>query len=369
MGLESILPLVYYLFASLITIVGLKQRRAIRILLLGPIWLLSLLSLISSHRLSWLIGADSTLASLLVFYMLYSTELLAFDRLAVNPEAGSQDWSFVDCYRVWNNPRKLPLRLSTSKKAPERALTSHVRFSVFRSIKAVALWTFERFCFQSLFVRALGRVVIADFSPDMELLVFPLSFHQFQVRVIMSIQWIWRAYFFLEFYHSLLAIVFVGILRFDDPGEWPDLFGSVGEAYSVRGFWARFWHQLTIPTYVFYSRAVCHRLMGIRLGSFLEKVTVPLIVFTISGLSHSLVGWALGDVALSRDILFFELSFLATTVETAIWKTPLTSTFISRLPGTLKLVVGMTWVVVFFTCVSPLWIYPKVYHTLLNPAE
>lgn len=366
MDLKSLSPLFYYMIASVLNITGLKRRRQTRLLLLGPIWLSSLLALASSHRLSWMIGADSTFASLVVFYLLYSTKTLVFDQHAVSPELSTHDWSFVDCYRTWNNPRKLPLQLSPPEKEAPGVSKSRALFSFHQSIKAAALWAFEHFVFQKVFTYSLGQVVVADFSPEMEV-AFQLSSHQIQVRAIMSVQWIWRAYFFLEFYHSILAIVFVAILRFDYPEDWPPLFGSPMEAYSVRGFWGRFWHRLTIPTYVYYSRLVSRQLMGVQPGSSLEKAITALLIFTISGFSHALVGWSLGEAALFRDVLFFEMCFLAAAGETAISKIKVLSISRGIFSPLSRTVVGMAWVFVFFFSISPLWIYPKVYHVLLNP--
>ncbi|KAL5003740.1 membrane bound O-acyl transferase family-domain-containing protein [Aspergillus recurvatus] len=388
MDLKSLAPLFYYAIASLLTITGLKRRRQTRLLLLGPIWLFSLMSLASSHRLRLsvagkMVGADSTFASLVVFYLLYSAKTLVFDIHAVSPERSPHGhyWSLVDCYRTWNNPRQLPLRRSRlegdtpAHGDPAPKSWRLLSFSLTRATKAAALWAFEHFVFRKVFIHALGQVIVADFSPAMEALsqLQPqqLSPHHLQVRAVMSVQWIWRAYFFLEFYHSLLAIVFVVILRFDDPGEWPPLFGTPLEAYSVRGFWGRFWHRLTVPTYVFYARLVSRRLMRVRPGSALEKIVTALLVFTISGLSHSLVGWALGDTALFRDVLFFEMCFLAAAGETAVSKMKMKAKALRMSGGfvapPLQRVAGMVWVFVFFFCVSPSWIYPKIYHALLNP--
>ncbi|RDW86621.1 wax synthase family protein [Aspergillus mulundensis] len=378
MDLKPLLPVFYYAIASALTITGLKQRRHIRLLLLGPVWVLTLLSLTSAHSLSWMIGADSTFASLLVFYLLYSAKILAFDQHAINPEVrGGHTWSpsFLDCYRTWNNPRHLPIRLSHSPlkrdaTSSDSGPNTLARVAFSKAAKAAALWSFEHFIFQKFFIRTLGQVVIADFSPESEWPHMPLSPHQLQVRAIMSVQWIWRAYFFLEFYHSLLAIVFVAILRFDDAEEWPPLFGSPMNAYSVRKFWGRFWHQLTIPTYIFYARLVS-KYVVVRPDSNLEKTVIAFLVFTISGLSHSLVGLALGDAALFRDVLFFEMCFLAAAGETLVLKS------YSKVLGSLnwtwplsrmaRRVAGMLWVFAFFFCVAPLWIYPKIYHALLNP--
>ncbi|KAL4991012.1 membrane bound O-acyl transferase family-domain-containing protein [Aspergillus falconensis] len=390
MDLKPLAPLFYYTIASMLTITGLKRQRQTRLLLLGLIWLFSLMSLASSHRLrlsaaGMMVGADSTFASLVVFYLLYSTKTLVFELHAVSPERSphGHDWSLVECYRTWNNPRQLPLRPSRLKGgAPGHGnLASRTRrllfFSLAKATKAAALWAFEHFVFRKVFIHALGQVIVADFSPAMEALsqlqLQQLSPHHLKVRAIMSVQWIWRAYFFLEFYHSLLAVVFVAILRFDDPEEWPPLFGSPLEAYSVRRFWSRFWHRLTVPTYVFYARLVSRRLIRVRPDSALEKTVTALLVFTISGLSHSLVGWALGDTALFRDVVFFEMCFLAAAGETAVAKTKIEIRAPAMLrgfvPQPLQKVAGMAWVFVFFFCVSPSWIYPKIYHALLNPVR
>lgn len=369
MELLSLSPLFYFLIASLLTITGLKRRRQTRVLLLGPIWLFSLMALASSHRLAWMTGADSIFASLVVFYLLYSPKTLVFDQHTVTPELNDAfGWSFVDCYRVWNNPRQLPLRLQHKRKAPNTPSKSRVIFCLSRSIKAAGLWAFEYFIFQKVFVYALWPVTVSDFAPEMESALFHrLSQHEIRVRSIISLQWIWRAYFFLEFHHSLLAIVFVGILRFDSPGEWPPLFGSPLEAYTIRGFWGRFWHQLTVPTYVFYARLASRQIVPA--GSLWGKVLTALLVFTISGLSHSLVGWALGDTALFRDILFFEMCFLAAAGETAVSKIRVKEPSIFRrtFSPVFRRVAGMVWVFAFFFCAVPTWVYPKTYHYLLNP--
>ncbi|KAI9375085.1 membrane bound O-acyl transferase family-domain-containing protein [Aspergillus egyptiacus] len=365
MDLHSLSPLFYFMIAGVLHIIGLKQRRLIRVLLLGPIWLLSSISLASAHRLAWMIGADTTFASLLVFYLLYSAKSLIVDQHVVNPEVSQRDWSFVDCYRVWNNVRDIPLRPSPGGPVAPSDSKARALFALARSSKAAALWAFEHYVFQKLFIRALGQVGVADFSPEMEV-TFQLSQHQVKVRSIMSVQWIWHAYFFLEFYHSLLAVLFVAILQFDHPGEWPPLFGSPAEAYSLRGFWGRFWHRLMLPTYIYYAHLVSRRLMRLPPGARMEKTVTALVVFTISGVSHALVGWALGDAALWRDVLFFEMCFLATAVEAAICKTRFWTGLRGVFPPVLRTAVGMVWVFVFFYCVAPLWIYPKVHHELVS---
>lgn len=371
MDLTPLTPICCFAAASLLTITSLRWRRRARLRSIGPICLLSFLSLASSHKLSWPIGLDTTFASLVVFYLPYSIKLLALDEHALSPELSTHDWSLVDCYRTWNNPRKLPLRLSPLDRTEPCGLKSRAGFMLRKAIKAAALWAFHCFAFQNILTHAFSHVVAADFSPAMELppvsQALQLSLHQLQVRTFMSFHWIWVAFFFLEFYHCLMAIVFVAILGFDQPGEWPPIFGSPLEASSLQGFWGRFWHRITIPTFHHYSVLISRKLLRLRPGSRSEKTVLPWLIFTMSGLSHCLVGWSLKDAAPSRDILFFELNFLAAAVETVVSKAIKPSTLMKQfplLPRALSKPAGFAWVFLFFFCTAPMWMYPKVYPAL-----
>ncbi|KAE9395791.1 hypothetical protein BT96DRAFT_1043167 [Gymnopus androsaceus JB14] len=46
-----------------------------------------------------------------------------------------------------------------------------------------------------------------------------------------------------QMYYTL-AILGAVLLRLSAPEDWPPLFGSWGEAWSVRNFWGRTWHQM-----------------------------------------------------------------------------------------------------------------------------
>jgi Membrane bound O-acyl transferase family len=372
MDLTPLTPLVCYVVASLFTIVSLRLRKRNRVLSLGPICLFSFLSLTSVHKLSWPIGANSTFASLVVFYLPYAIKILALDEHAVSPESSTHSWSFIDCYRVWNNPRNLPVRLSLLDRSAPCDLRSRAVFVRNQIMKAAALWAFDRFVFQKVLIQAFSHIVAADFSPDMEQptmrLVLHLSFYQLQVRTIVSVQWIWSAFFFLEFYHCLLGIVFVAI-GFDQPEEWPPLYGNPLSATSIRSFWGRFWHRLTIPTYSYYSKLISQKLLGLRPGSRAEKTIIPMLIFTMSGVSHCLAGWSLGDAALSRDVLFFLFNFFAAAVETGIFKAKAAIALkgpFHQLPGSFHKFAGFAWILTFFFCVTPMWMYPKVHHALVG---
>ena len=39
----------------------------------------------------------------------------------------------------------------------------------------------------------------------------------------------------------------------DRPEEWPPLFGSISEAYTLRRFWGVFWHKLDLGIFKMYT--------------------------------------------------------------------------------------------------------------------
>ncbi|KAH7322535.1 membrane bound O-acyl transferase family-domain-containing protein [Stachybotrys elegans] len=367
MDVSPVVPFASYAAASILSIAALGLRKKARILALVVIWVLSLVSLCTAHALYWPTGANSTFASLIVLYLPYTTKLLALEEHAVNPELSSHDWSFVDYYRTWNNPRGLPLRLSVLDRTKAPSMRTRLGFSLRQAIKAAILVGFDTLVFQKILLWASGGVMLHDFSPEMEWQVLHWSRHQLRLRAMVSIQWIWSAYYFLDFSNCVLAIVAV-TAGLDRPDEWPPLFGSLLDVTSVRSFWARFWHRLAIPTYSSYALLLSRGWLGQKPGSRAEKTLVPLFIFICSGLSHALVGWALGDAALSRDILFFLLNYLAIMVEVVLSKAEIAR---SRKRGTkasdtLWNIAGFAWVCVFFFCVSPLWLYPKIYHGILH---
>ncbi len=49
-------------------------------------------------------------------------------------------------------------------------------------------------------------------------------------------------------YHECFSIIFICILRLDEPYEWPPIYGNLLEAYTVRRFWAHFLAQNRLRT-------------------------------------------------------------------------------------------------------------------------
>ncbi|KAH7140118.1 membrane bound O-acyl transferase family-domain-containing protein [Dactylonectria estremocensis] len=368
--MEPLNPLFCSAMSLLTTALALGLRKRYRIVALLPIWVVTILTLKSLHQLTWPYMANSILATYVVNYFLFSAKILVLEEHAVHPEVSTRPWSFVDCYRISNNPGNRPVRPSHLDDATPttRHRPTRLAFALRRASRAMGLWAFDSIVIQPILRPVHMRTVAADFSPEMELLPPWLIFQPFprqaQIRAITSTEWIWVNYYNLDFYHCLFAIIFVSILRFDQTDDWPPIFGNVLEASSVRGFWGRFWHKHTTRTYGFYGLFVSRKLMGLRLGSRAEKTFLALFIFTLSGLCHGIIDLSLGIIAPSRDLVFFEMTFVVIALEIAI--SGILRRLFSPLPSALRKVAGMVWVYVWFFSVVPIWLYPKLHHLYLG---
>ncbi|KAK4201919.1 hypothetical protein QBC40DRAFT_322801 [Triangularia verruculosa] len=356
MGTAALTPLLFFALSSLITIWALGQKQCIRGLSLLPTWLFNLLSLSSCRHLTWPGGMNSTYAILIIYYFFHTLQILILD---YHPPRST---SFINRYKLWNNPRRVEARsLFSLRNSPK----SRLSFALKQCFKIFALFTTDAYLIQGVISTAVfAGAKPSDFAPYYELLLFrPLTGQQAVVRAVISMSWIWTASYLLETSHCILSILFVALLRWDEPEEWPSIWGHPRYATSVRGFWGKTWNRITIPTFAFYAQHVLDK-FGIGRKSGLGKIVLPFLIFFMSGLSHGLAGWAVGDVALERDMLFFMINFLACACESWVGKTRWWKDSKRRMPSWLLKMAGFLYVCGFFFMVVPLWLYPKIYGAL-----
>ncbi|BCR96742.1 wax synthase family protein [Aspergillus luchuensis] len=180
----------------------------------------------------------------------------------------------------------------------------------------------------------------------------------------------------LDLCNILLSILFSAILRLDNPDEWQPLFGSPLEAYSIRRFWTKFWHRLTVSSCASSGTQVTRRLIGMTPGCRSEKIFVALWTFLLSGLCHVIPDWQVGEPCYPHDdLLFFGANFLASAMEVLVARR---LRFMNRYHaggdkyfwlGSLRAItaaVGCVWVLKFFFWITPKWQYPKMYAVLMQ---
>lgn len=94
-------------------------------------------------------------------------------------------------------------------------------------------------------------------------------------------------YLLLSSYHDILAIIVVST-NMDFPHEWPPLFGSISQVYTIRNCWSLFWHLWVYRSFnaaaVAFSQALGIKMPGAR---YLNNA----FVFVLSRLMHALVDW------------------------------------------------------------------------------
>ena len=187
------------------------------------------------------------------------------------------------------------------------------------------------------------------------------------IRSWLVIHFVWSSYCTFTATHDILAIAHV-LLGIDEPEEWPRLYGSVIEAYSMRRFWGKFWHRLVQRSYEAYGSLLSRKVLGLLPGSFADRSCVNFSVFLISGIVHALITVQLGFACgYWEDLAFFVICYAAVLVEEGV-QLAASRTFIGRgewQDGWICRGLGYLWVFGFLFWVLPKHQYPKV---LCTPA-
>ncbi|CAF9922109.1 hypothetical protein IMSHALPRED_005340 [Imshaugia aleurites] len=93
-------------------------------------------------------------------------------------------------------------------------------------------------------------------------------------------------------YLHLQIATFSVLLGGSQPKDWPPLYGSFTEAYTIRRYWNTFWHQITRHMFVAYSRDL-RAILHIRRGTWLSSYFDLYFTFTFSALFHGITMYAM----------------------------------------------------------------------------
>lgn len=270
-------------------------------------------------------------------------------------------WTWKAAYKSYNNPRML-LPEHVDRRAEAWSWTTRI-------VRPMALYAAKLLLYAIL---ARFQCTWDDFSPSQESLIRRalrghVTIRDLLVRTIITVVWFLDTATQLEIAHCILSLVFVALFRLDNIREWPPLFGSPSEAYTIRRFWTRFWHQLFSPSAAIWARAIVDRVPGLE-SIWLGKVFVALCVFSMSGGAHALIAWQLGDGHGYRDMSFFLINFSAVIVEILVSKLSGYKADVHKQnpskPGIGRRICGILWVCGFLIWLTPKVAYPRVYTEL-----
>ena len=204
----------------------------------------------------------------------------------------------------------------------------------------------------------------ADFSPPKQTYfrrLHTVTARETLIRSSLVITFVSLAYTTYTGLHDALALIFVGF-GIDDPKDWPPLYGSPRQMYTLRRFWGKYWHRLVYRSYTAYGSVVSERLLRLRRDSLVGRLVVNFVVFFLSGIIHALVTWQLGlRCGYWEDIAWFCCNFAGILLEEGVqW-------VVFRLlcghrwwNGATSKGVGFLWVFMFFFWSLPKSEYPKM---------
>ncbi|KAJ7513074.1 membrane bound O-acyl transferase family-domain-containing protein [Mycena galericulata] len=178
--------------------------------------------------------------------------------------------------------------------------------------------------------------------------------------------WLWQfivvagwglsAYSALMIGTSLLSAISVA-LGMSAPEEWPSLFGGPSEAWSIRRFWGRAWHQLIRRFVSVHGKYLAHKVLRLSPGGNASAYVQLYTAFLLSAAVH----YGAETMALRHPrggaFAFFMLQAVAITVEDFLF-------FLLRQAGVKegRIVrwLGYTWTWAWFALVLPVWQMPLI---------
>ncbi|KAJ5223363.1 hypothetical protein N7468_007905 [Penicillium chermesinum] len=190
------------------------------------------------------------------------------------------------------------------------------------------------------------------------------------IELIISnvIAWLLCARCLIDSHYRALSVLHVGILG-DDVADWPPLFGTMLDSYTLRNFWGKFWHQSLRSSFTAVSNRFCRELLRLPRPSVLERYTNVFIVFLLSGTLHLALDYGSGlPTEVSGALFFFTAFTFGYMVEDgvqALWKRmfPLhESTHGNKETGTPRWqkIVGAIWVMLWLGVTSGPYLAPTM---------
>ncbi|KAA1478062.1 hypothetical protein DENSPDRAFT_875553 [Dentipellis sp. KUC8613] len=136
------------------------------------------------------------------------------------------------------------------------------------------------------------------------------------MRSINVIAYMATPYSILNLQYNVCSVVAV-LVGYSDPADWPDLFGKWADAYTIRKFWGRSWHQLLRRNCSSAGRFVSTK-FGFKSGTLGSSYTQLYVVFILSGIMHLGGDFMMYPSALDVSFTYFILQAIAITAEDAI---------------------------------------------------
>jgi len=248
---------------------------------------------------------------------LFNARRLGLDNQAPLSEASCSGQTTTDSY---SNKSRSKASIYSIRGARGTGISQRQRFLLARLFSAVAILGINH-CYTQIF-HIFRPLDISDFVTSKQShfrRVHEVTGRETIVRSWLVIHFVWSAWATFTSLHDILAFIAVGI-GLDEASEWPQLYGSPYQMYTVRRFWGKFWHRLVLRTNGTLATFLSQNILKFRRGSLLDKALISLFIFVLSGTVHALVTLQLGfSCGYWEDIWWFTANYAAILVEGSIF--------------------------------------------------
>ncbi|KAM0794859.1 membrane bound O-acyl transferase family-domain-containing protein [Usnea florida] len=218
----------------------------------------------------------------------------------------------------------------------------------------------------SLILRAMNLKVVLSIDPS----YYAPSREPFLTRLTMvtreemAVRLTLAAAYWVDLYCMLQVMVGASsiVAAFVKPGETSKLrpwFGSLAHAYTVRGFWGKFWHQKFRNDFQGPAKFLTHNILHLKRGSLPARYSTLSFVFFISGLVHfaSDLGRNMPP-SHSGALRFFCTCALGIMLEDAVQA--VYRRLVGHGGGLGTRIAGYVWTGTFLGWATPCWGYPQL---------
>ena len=357
--------------------VALNTSKPYRVYFLLPILVPAAIGALTSKDVDRIVPQLGALwAHGLLAHVIHNTGLLYIEKWVLHSDPKCKGWDFHAAYKICFNPQLLGTSKEVPHAHPVTKGPSRLRFLGKWLGQLFLLHLINDFVVIPFSAWGFASLSVEDFSAPRRVYFRRLlqgegvTRSETLLRSAFAFRWMWNNYIGLLTAQTAIAILFSVILRWDEPWEWPRLFGSPLEAWNLRRFWGRFWHRLVYRPYTTYGVWISRNILGVRAGSLGEKVSVAMLVFFLSGLMHALLTWHSLGCGYWGDVNWFLLNGVFTVGETMVVK--LWSARFNAKAGAgrgmfLRL-LGYVWLFTFMFWSVPKWEYGKIHCTVSGMA-
>ncbi|CBF82180.1 hypothetical protein AN5283.2 [Aspergillus nidulans FGSC A4] len=176
------------------------------------------------------------------------------------------------------------------------------------------------------------------------------------------VAWFVLSRILISFYYRLLSTISVA-LGLSSPESFPPLFNKMTDAYTLRNFWGKFWHQILRVDFTAVSNFVTCKVLSLPKPSILERYTNVFLVFFLSGILHItndvVMNVPIRDSGAMTFFLSFTIGYMIEDGVQAVWKQLYGSQKAPQEPELWKKAIGFIWVVAFLAIASAGYFRPS----------